>query len=177
MIDINKLAAEIHEAAVKKGFWDVEDAEGKHLVKMISELGEVVQADRAGIMYEIEREGAKPEGVIAELADFVMMALDVFVQMKVPFPMFLGTVDYDDYRRDVGKDTADLAVYELVMLLVFSLNKFTDPEDIHDMAGSVLAMVYGVYSWAEAQGFDLWSVIRQKMVYNESRPALHGRKY
>lgn len=77
MFDLNKLAAEIHAAAVEKGFWDVEDAESKHIAKMISELGEIVQADRAGVMYEVEHDGAKPEGVIAEIADFVMMTLDL----------------------------------------------------------------------------------------------------
>ena len=177
MVDLNKLAAVIHEAAVKKGFWSVEEAEEKHLAKMISELGEVVQADRAGIMYEVEHEGAKPEGVVAELADFVMMALDFFVQTEIPFSMLIGTVDYDNYRGSIGKDVADIAVYKLVMLLDLSLNKLIYPEDIDDMAGSVLVMVYGVYNWAEIQGFDLWSVIRQKMAYNESRPALHGRLY
>ena len=39
MVDLKNLAAEIHEAAVKRGFWDIEDAEEKHLAKMISELG------------------------------------------------------------------------------------------------------------------------------------------
>ena len=59
MVDLNKLAAEIHEAAVKKGFWSVEDAEAKHIAKMHSELSEAVQADRAGIMYEVEHEGGE----------------------------------------------------------------------------------------------------------------------
>ena len=177
MVDLNKLAAEIHEAAVKKGFWSVEDAEEKHLAKMISELGEVVQADRAGIMYEVEREGAKPEGVVAELADFVMMALDFFVQHRLNINEFLANCDYDEYCADVGANTSGLSAYNMANMLNLSMNEYIDPENISDIAGFVISVTFGVCCWIEKQGFDLWEVIRQKMEYNESRPALHGRLY
>ena len=90
MIDLNKLADELHAAAVEKGFWAVDDAEEKHVAKMHSELSEAVQEDRCGrpLLYVDDIEvvdritnpamfdGRKPEGVAAELADFVMMVLD-----------------------------------------------------------------------------------------------------
>ncbi len=177
MVDLNKLAAEIHEAAVKKGFWSVEDAEEKHLAKMISELGEVVQADRAGIMYEVEHEGAKPEGVVAELADFVMMALDMYVFVGIDINSVVGVIAFDEYRSGLGADIADRAAYSVVNLLDMALNAFVDPGTSADVKGCVLVTTYGVCCWALAQGFDLWEIIRQKMAYNESRPALHGRLY
>ena len=177
MVDLNKLAAEIHEAAVKKGFWDVEDAEEKHLAKMISELGEVVQADRAGVMYEVERDGAKPEGVIAELADFVMMALDMYAYVGVNVNNAVSVFIFDDYRTSLGAEIAERPVYNVVNLLDMALNKFFNPDTIADVNGCVLVTTYGTCCWTLAQGFDLWEIIRQKMAYNESRPALHGRKY
>lgn len=167
MIDINKLAAEIHEAAVKKGFWDVEDAEAKHIAKIHSELSEAVQADRSGIMYEIEHDGAKPEGVIAELADFVMMVLDWAVYLEVTIPeMSESSV--------VEKNSLELhnLVCNMHEGIVIVDNDWFPSAPLH-----FIFMVRCCEEYAKLQGFDLWEIIRQKMAYNESRPALHGRKY
>ena len=177
MVDLNKLAAEIHEAAVKKGFWDVDDAEEKHLAKMISELGEVVQADRAGIMYEVEHEGAKPEGVVAELADFVMMAMDMYVFVGIDINSVVEIMTFDEYCKGLGAEVSERPAYSIVNLLVMALNAFIDSGAIAEIKGCVLVTTYGVCNCALAQGFDLWEIIRQKMAYNESRPALHGRLY
>lgn len=171
MIDLNKLAAELHEAAVKKGFWAVEDAESKHLAKMISELGEVVQADRAGVMYEVERDGAKPEGVVAELADFVMMALDMNTVAGYRMPC---ETPIDEWMPSLPEDAlADASAYDIVLILAYALTANQFEYTIKTTA----EMLCVIYRWVKLNGFDLWSIIRQKMAYNESRPALHGRKY
>lgn len=182
--NINELAAAIHEAAVAKGFWDVEDAEKKHLAKMISELGEVVQADRAGVMYEIERDGGKPEGVVAELADFAMMALD-WLEVR-------STCDHNEsyderytavamplhkYKRG-ETPISYYDAYELVNLLACLLTYPLNSSSIND---TVLMAMYEIIAciefWLKARGYDLWELIREKMAYNESRPKLHGRAY
>lgn len=167
MIDLNKLAAELHEAAVKKGFWDVEDAEAKHIAKLHSELSEAVQADRAGVLYEIEHDGGKPEGVIAELADFVMMLLD--------WAVYRGEVIPEMGKSDIVKQS-HLGLHNLVCNMhegvVIVDNNWFPSAPVH-----FIFMVQCCEEYAELQGFDLWSIIRQKMAYNESRPALHGRKY
>ena len=171
MVNLNKLAAEIHKAAVTKGFWDVEDAEEKHLAKMISELGEVVQADRAGVMYEVERKGAKPEGVVAELADFVMMLLDLNEVRGYKMPT---SISIDQWMQSLPDSyIQDAAAYDVVMVIAAKL-----AEDRFELTIETAAMLLCfVYRYMKLNGFDLWEIIRQKMAYNESRPALHGRKY
>lgn len=174
MVDLNKLAAEIHEAAVKKGFWSVEDAENNHLAKMISELGEVVQADRAGIMYEIERDGAKPEGVVAELADFVMMVLDYMAQYGVTLPE-------EDISTWVEPECDDALVwlrkanaYDIVLTTTATLVCLANDES----TAGCLEMLYAIERWTLLRGYDLWKCIREKMEYNENNRAyLHGRLY
>ena len=174
-VNLAELAKEIHAAAVEKGFWSVEDAVKKHIAKMHSELSEAVQADRAGIMYEIEHEGAKPEGVIAELADFVMMVLD----MLETDGCIERVLEYDNL---VGEDEREIvagaSLPDLVISCHAALVKMIDPKvNDEDTLIRAYSAIYMPVSWAEAHGFDLWKVIRVKMEYNKSRPALHGRAY
>ena len=176
-MNYNELAGELHAAAVKKGFWGVEDAVKKHVVKMLSELGEVVQADRAGVMYEIEHEGAKPEGVAAELADFVMMALDFCAAMEIDIERMLIGITYDSVRARVESEMRDSSIPDLVLTLVRALSGLTDPDGFNDFGVSLMAVVYLPRLWLGVRGYDLFEIIRLKMAYNESRPALHGRKY
>lgn len=175
MIDLNKLAEEIHAAAVEKGFWDVEDALEKHVAKMHCEISEAVQADRAGIMYEVERDGAKPEGVVAELADFVMMTFDLIETA--------GTVDEVLEYISVAEETAEEMMIHARSLptIAVALHHATceivsdaSDDDKHIIATSMIAIPY---AWLKDKGYDLWQIIRQKMEYNKSRPALHGRLY
>lgn len=171
MMDLNKLAAEIHAAAVEKGFWAVDNALEKHVAKMHSELGEVVQADRAGIMYETEREGAKPEGIAAELADFVMMTLD-----------YIAYVMEDDAARifsiNVELEGAmdDEPAYRIALALHRALSHVAEMKDGEGIRG-LLACIHFPAVWLERRGYDIWEIIRAKMEYNRTRPALHGRAY
>lgn len=191
MVDLKNLAAEIHEAAVKRGFWDIEDAEEKHLAKMISELGEAVQADRAGVMYEIERDGAKPEGVVAELADFVMMALDYAAQIDAMDSVMEGRNESEradafvasNYKEIGSVETisgiyAAAPAYKLVLAVAADTAEALGPLGTREDLFKVLGVgMHLISAWCKGRGYDLWEVIREKMAYNESRPALHGRKY
>ena len=163
MIDLNKLAAEIHAAAVEKGFWDVEDALDKHCAKMISELGEIVQADRMGILYEIERDGAKPEGVVAEIADFAMMTMDLCID----------DIETWNTKKDAAGKIAAIPAYSLVGTFAACLTSLGEIADTAPM----LRILYAAHVWLKSHGYDLWDIIHQKMEYNKSRPKLHGRAY
>ena len=170
-VNLPQLAQEIHAAAVEKGFWDVEDAIEKHCAKMISELGEVAQADRAGVMYEIERDGGKPEGVVAELADFVMMTMDMYMHLLGTFPS--DDIETWNENAEAVKPLTELPVYMLVGSLTSTFVALCHVCDNSPM----LQIVYAVYKWLQARDYDLWEIIHQKMEYNKSRPALHGRAY
>ena len=191
MTDLNKLAEELHAAAVEKGFWDVEEAEIKHIAKMHSELSEAVQEDRCGrpmlyvddievadgITDPAQFDGRKPEGVAAELADFVMMVLDFCSQVKLDPARVLHGIDYEAYRSKMYADVKSMSLPEFVLMQHRAIDDLTYPESIQAMGGVLLATTYGVQLWLEIRGYDLWQVIRLKMEYNRSRPALHGRLY
>lgn len=183
-IDLNLLAAELHAAAVEKGFWDVEDAEIKHIAKMHSELSEALQEDRCGrpMLYvdDIEAmdritdpamfDGRKPEGVAAELADFVMMTLDLCAKEEYALPSGdpHGWVLYsefnDDELRVSGIWTLVCALHDELCHIVYDLN-------------GIPKVICMVYEWLRVHGVDLLEIVRLKMEYNRSRPKLHGRLY
>ena len=191
MTDLNKLAEELHAAAVEKGFWGVEEAEIKHIAKMHSELSEAVQEDRCGrpmlyvddiyvadgITDPAQFDGRKPEGVAAELADFVMMVLDFCSQVKLDPARALHGIDYEAYRSKMYADVKSMSLPEFVLMQHRAIDDLTYPESIKAMGGALLVTTYGVQLWLEIRGYDLWQVIRLKMEYNRSRPALHGRLY
>lgn len=184
-MDLNKLAAELHEAAVKKGFWDVEDAEEKHIAKMHSELSEAIHEERCGrpLLYVddvviLERivdvnqfDGRKPEGIAAELADFVMMVLDWAEYRKVTIAS-PGELFLESNVCEAAEVTLPQLVNNLHEGVVLVSNDW-----ISGPAIQFAFMAYCVKCWLEVRGYDLFEIIRLKMAYNESRPALHGRKY
>jgi hypothetical protein len=51
------------------------------------------------------------------------------------------------------------------------------PEDMHEFGSALMVICYGTRMWMEYRGYDLEALIREKMAYNASRPALHGRLY
>lgn len=185
MINLNKLAEEIHAAAVEKGFWDVEEALEKHVAKMHSELSEAVQEDRCGrpllyvddidVMDRItdpaQFDGRKPEGVAAELADFVMMALDWAKQrgemIAPPEEVFVAGNAGDIQNASLAHFVNNL--HEGISLIH---NDWISCPAIH-----FAFMVHFVDLWLKARGIDLWQIVQLKMEYNKSRPALHGRLY
>lgn len=173
-VGIQALADLLHETAVEKGFWDVEDALDKHVAKWRGELGEVIQADRMGMMYEVERDGAKPEGVAAELADFVMMALDMYAQQKTPLVSVLEEVEYNDA---LVKNIENSSLVTLVNTLYAASVDLTRANVDQVVKKAIALTIRAPRIWLEHRGYDLWELIRQKMAYNASRPKLHGRAY
>lgn len=180
MVDLNKLAAELHAAAVEKGFWAVENAHIKHIAKMHSELSEAVQADRAGIMYTPEDSiSGKPEGVAVELADFVMMTLDFCAEMDVDINLFMGIVNLEAFKARSGADFARLILPELVVMLHRQIDRMTSPESdsLSDFSAAMFFILWGVPFWMEQRGFNIWEIIEEKRKANLIREKLHGRLY
>lgn len=169
MANWRELANELHADAVAKGFWDAEDAILRHYAKMLSELGEIVNADREGVLYA-EGEDGKPEGVIAEMADFVMMALDLIEREYDHEGLIISCPDKAGAEKICEEE---VHAYTLAIMGMDAVS-----EDLNEGAPNALMTMIGVMEiWARVQGYDLEAVIRKKMAYNRTRPKLHGRRY
>ena len=195
--ELNELAHEIHAQAVEKGFWDVEDAMAKHIAKMHSELSEALQEDRMGnaLLYVddidvLDRvieitdpalfDGRKPEGIAAELADFVMMALDLFAKESYDFGY--AYLSCKDSVEAIRREFAERPIYEMVLLGHEAVSyahylSVGDGVECIPWTEVEIPCIIAFEVWLNARGVDLWQVIRLKLDYNKNRPALHGRKY
>lgn len=189
-MNLDELAVQLHGMAVEKGFWAVEDAEAKHLAKMHSELSEALQEDRCGrpmlyaddiaVMGRITDpelfDGRKPEGIAAELADLVMMALDWTAQKRFSVRSVIAP-RWDVYHSDMYGVYRRMHLPQLVLNLHGAVYRLTNPENFGEVGDALLDIILGAELWLHIRGIDLGKVITLKMEYNRSRPALHGRKY
>jgi hypothetical protein len=170
-MDLNALAAEIHAAAVAKGFWTAFDAEERNMVCAFSEISEAVQADRIGMqLIEIERDGAKPDGVGVELADFCMRLLD--------YAAYRGAVLRPLVVAGQKHCSLPHLAMKLYKMMAFMCNNVAGKQArINRISDCVETMISDVTEWLNAQGYSLIDLIQTKMEYNKTRPALHGKRY
>lgn len=170
-MDVNRLAEEIHAAAVSKGFWDVPDAEECAIDCMHAEISEAVQEDRKFMpLLDIERDGSKPEGVGVELADFCMRLMDYCAEKRVPLTASLVS----------GSDKSSLP--HLARKLHRNVERMLDrPASMHSQRAQIAEyadyMLTAVAEWINGHGGNLVELIYLKFEYNKTRPKLHGRKY
>ncbi len=175
-MDYNELARRCHENAVKHGFWKNNPSNEHCLMLVITEIAEMVEADRKG-------KYAPKENMMKDGFD-----KDIFEKY------YKNTVE--DEMADIAIRLLDLAGKHGYSIRVNSRIKLirrcfvlrTIPENAFVLCvylcGYYLPQVLSIeanlaylYVWAESLGIDLERHIAMKMKYNESRPALHGKKY
>jgi len=76
MLDLKQLQKKIHENAVNKGFWEVDDIKGK-LCDIHSEISEALEEWKDNSIQEVYWEGDKPVGFPVELIDAIIRILDI----------------------------------------------------------------------------------------------------
>lgn len=188
---LNRYAKECHQRAVAKGFWDEVHSVGHYLMLVISELSEAVEADRLGKWAKLDHDTIdtlqRIEGesfvkmfldevkdtVEDEIADAVIRLLDLLGYMLAGDK--LKSADLDKVR---GSDVDRLPSEELTYIL------FWVTEEVCRLWRAEFLRLEGIPYAVKALeqlcdhlGIDLMAHIELKMKYNETRPALHGKKY
>ena len=86
---INDFAKEVHENAVKHGWWDNDRSFGEVIALCHSELSEALEAYRNGEeMMWIN--GDKPDGIAVEMCDCIIRILDYLVHEDVDIDWVLA---------------------------------------------------------------------------------------
>lgn len=187
---LNRYAKDCHQRAVAKGFWDDLYSVMHYLMLVVSELSEAVEADRKGKWAKLDHDTIDTLQRI-EGESFVQMFLDevkdtVEDEFSDTCIRLLDLLGYLLNGRGIdGLDLIALSVYEDVnppkMITEASLrivSKLCDGFFMGEYSKhTIFSALKSLEQLCDHLGIDLMAHIDLKLRYNETRPALHGKKY
>lgn len=194
---INGFIADAYSIACKHGFHDVPCSFYHHMMLVVCEVCEVVEADRCSrranlSMFSDAVGGSVPvddtvfrDAFVSHIKDSVEDELaDVCIRL---FDMcgYFGIVPDGDSERCVSMRAdwdalfGDMSFcersYALVSLLLLAHNdSAADISDLGSIFGSIFAFIQ---HWCDVMGIDILLHIRLKMRYNSMRGYKHGKCY
>lgn len=195
---VKELVQKSFDTACDHGFHDEAHSDEHYMMLVISEIGEMVEADRKNRHANIAAFKALEEVRIGsdeeyaeyfdkcfvehikdtfedELADVVIRLFDYLGTIEsLPFMLEDGLVDMEKEFKDIfgGYSTCEHC-YALTKLVVGIPQGKTNNEKAYNV-GAVLSLAYEL---SKSMGFDLLTHVRLKMQYNEHRAPKHGKKY
>lgn len=179
-----------YETSCKHGFHDVERSNEHWLMLVLSEVGEIVEADRKNRRANrIEFDAMQKYGhsfeqsfvknikdtVEDELADVCIRLFD-FCGLRGVKPLMTkdGLVDMkDEFEKIMGKMSVCEQCFVLTKLIA-DMNTRENVERLEFALGHILSFCF---EFARFHGIDLIWHVENKLRYNESRERLHGKKY
>lgn len=193
------IGIEIHKNAVNKGFWDEELPPSHYQGMIVSELGEMINAHRAGLITKVDInelinetddekfkkrfEEEVKNNYEDEGADVVIRALDALAnngesEMRTHLVDTLSQMD-KSLRAELEEKGKMETYKELSMpSRVYYIIRTAGYMDIqHGFIGSLCHIITEMRLIAETLNFDLMKHIQVKMRYNEMRPYKHGKNY
>lgn len=175
-----------YDTACSHGFHDVKRSDEYYLMLVLSEIGEMVEADRknsranrdgfekcVGLTWNDRFRGYIKDTLEDELADIAIRIFD-FCGTKGVNPMMTskGVVDMsEEFVALFGKMSVCEQCFAL-SCLVTGVSRGDD--DVSTCMGYIIAFLF---EFAAFHGIDLEWHIEQKMRYNETRPKKHGKNY
>ena len=193
MKNLNELTEAVHANALKHGWWENKPSAEHCLMLVVTEIAEMVEADRAGkiaVINHIRKQNNLAAAQKTRLIDDVDSAPDFNAAFT---EMVKNTVE--DEMADVVIRLLDLAGSLGIDFDKFSPNKYHRAFDRFSFAENAFALTKGlcreninifkriqfgihyVSGWAKCQGINLDWHVRAKMRFNANRPVRHGKKY
>lgn len=182
-MDYNKMAQEVHGENKIKGFYDVEPSKDMSLLLIVSELMEMVEADRkdkhaAVLHFEIETKKDNTDrcfkwafadyikdSIEDEAADVIIRILDYTGWQGVDLNLVNGV----DFEYDQFKELA-----EECWIIIRELNNCKCGENNYWL---ILAFNHAVNWFYKGLKIDIWKHVELKRKYNKLRPIRNGKKY
>ena len=193
MMNLNRLSEEVHANAVKHGFWEGNPSTEHCLMLVVTEIAEMVEADRKGNVAVINHI-RKQRNLAAAQKCRMVDDVDRHPDFNVAFTeMVKDTVE--DEMADVVIRLLDLSGALGIDFDKMCPNKYHRAFDRFSFAENAFALTKGLCReninifkrvqfgihycglWAKSQGINLEWHVRAKMRFNASRPVKHGKKY
>lgn len=192
---LQELVGRAYGTAKEHGFHDVERSNAHFMMLVLSEIGEMVEADRknrravySAVDYcekhgdEVDEKSARTyferdikDTMEDELADVVIRLLDFTGKRGIDLCVCEdGIVDMQDtFVETFGKMSVCEQSFYLSRCIATIDDNVTE-KDLPILVGSALAFCN---EFATFHGIDLWRHVEMKMRYNETRQRMHGKNY
>lgn len=184
-IDRQALAKKAHAAAVAKGFWDEDYSPEHYLMLVITELSEAVEAHRKGKHADIKNYADSAQTTF-NFEHYIKDTLedelaDAYIRLMDFCGGWIESRGGECYLGDLEDDSDDTDLYDMPL---------ESDRTFADIIYRVIALPIGIGYYNQAidmifliekvcnhLGIDLAWHIEEKMRYNETRPARHGKEY
>lgn len=185
---LQELVGRAYGTAKEHGFHDVERSNAHFMMLVLSEIGEMVEADRKNRRCKINDENVLrfndfvptfelwvKDTMEDELADVVIRLLDFTGKRGIDLGVCEdGIVDMQDtFIETFGKMSVCEQSFYLSRCIATIDDNVTE-KDLPILVGSALAFCN---EFATFHGIDLWRHVEWKMRYNETRQRMHGKNY
>ena len=186
---VQELIKRAYSIAATHGFHEVDRSNAHFMMLVVSEIGEMVEADRKSRRVKLHGDDLDntlrfndfaptfecfvKDTLEDELADVVIRICD-FLGTRHIEPLILEkTSTSDDWAKLWGKDSINEQCYGLTKIIT-RIDEDTSADDISRLLGASLAWCF---DFADFHKFDLLWHVEQKMRFNETRSIRHGKNY
>ena len=183
-MDIQKYVEEAHQTAMKHGWHDEKESKEHFLMLIITEIAELIQADRKNIHSRWElfcnrlivdvkdpderfKEWFKTyikQSFEDELADICIRVFDFIGEFNIRIEQL------DKIQTEINPDFDKMSLTEQCFMVVGAI---TECDSMPINCKNILLLAE---HWAKRYGIDLEWHIKQKMRYNKLREWRHGNK-
>lgn len=175
-----ELTDRAYRIACEHGFHDVERSPEHWMMLVISEIGEMVEADRKNRGADVQGYEQSSMSFIRTFETYIKDSTsDELADVVIRLFDFCGTIgyypvvveSYDLFRLTHGKKT----VCEQCFYMSLSVMRIVSRGDV--CKDSISIALSFCFAFAEHHSIDLLWHIEKKMDYNERRSKMHGKKY
>lgn len=186
---ISDLVSNSYRVARQHGFHEDYHSPAHYMMLVLSEIGEMVEADRKNRRFDIEKyRNAFDSDIVMfekyvkdtfedEMADVVIRLCDFCGSLNVLPQMNDVMVDMsDEFAKFFGDKSICEQCFALSSMVVDVERASYDADDseMRKRLGSTLSFIFEM---ANYHCIDLLWHVDRKMEYNESRPRRHGKAY
>ena len=177
-MNYNDWAKEIHENAVKHGWYDKPISQYEYAALFHSEISEAFEEYRKGmpdVYWDCGATGRdthrhqEPHGIAIELIDLAIRLLDYGAAHEMDIPQ---CTKYNYSKGWFSKDTLILTIagfHEHITLLM-------GLAEYQEQVEHISTILFKIQSYCEDNGLDFETLLRLKHEYNKTRPYRHGGK-
>ena len=188
---LDSLTTRAFDTACSHGFHDVERSNAHFMMLVLSEIGEMVEADRKSRRVKLHGDALDntlrfndfvptfehlvKDTMEDELADVVIRLLDFCGKRGIS--LFMGNDGIVDMQDKFVEMFGDKSVCEQCFYLSRVVTSIGDDAPAQNLPSLVACAISFCFEFATFHKIDLLWHIEKKMAYNETRAKMHGKNY